>query len=104
MFDQDQMDASLRAGLNAKAAVRVSSIPEALVLPYECVMQDEEGSEYVYAFSDGHAVRRDIVSGEEWSTGFHVVSGLQAGDTVILDPGKIARDGTAVVVREEGDA
>ena len=44
------------------------------------------------------------MSGEEWSTGFHVVSGLQAGDTVILDPGKIARDGTAVVVREEGDA
>ena len=97
MFDQDQMDASLRAGLNAKAAVRVSSIPEALVLPYECVMQDEEGSEYVYAFSDGHAVRRDIVSGEEWSAGFHVVSGLQAGDQVILDPDKVPHDGAAVI-------
>ena len=104
MFDQDQMDPSLRVGLNAKAAVRVSSTPDALVVPYECVLQDEEGNEYVYAYTAGRAVRRDIVSGEEWSTGFHVVSGLQAGDTVILDPGKIARDGTAVVVREEGDA
>ncbi len=27
MFDQDQMDPSLRVGLNAKAAVRVSSTP-----------------------------------------------------------------------------
>lgn len=98
MFDQDQMDPSLRVGLNAKAAVRVSSTPDALVVPYECVLQDEEGNEYVYAYTAGRAVRRDIVSGEEWSTGFHVVSGLQAGDTVILDPGKIAGDGTAVVV------
>ncbi len=98
VFDQEQMDASLRVGLNAKAAVRVSSTPDALVVPYECVMQDEEGTEYVYALSDGRAVRRNIVSGEEWSTGFHVVSGLQAGDQVIANPDKVPHDGAAVIL------
>ena len=104
MFDQDQMDSSLRVGLNAKAAVQVSSTSDALVVPYECVLQDEGGNEYVYAYADGRAVRRDIVSGEEWSTGFHVVSGLQAGDQVILNPDRISRDGEAVTAREEGTA
>ena len=73
-------------------------------MPYECVLQDEGGNEYVYAYADGRAVRRDIVSGEEWSTGFHVVSGLQAGDQVILNPDRISRDGEAVTAREEGTA
>ncbi len=104
MLDQDQMDASLRVGLNAKAAVQVSSIPDALVVPYECVLQDEEGDEYVYAYADGRAVRRVFVSGEEWSTGFHVVSGLQTGDRIILDPEKVSGDGAPVVIREEDAA
>ena len=104
MLDQDQMDPSLRVGLNAKAAVQVSSIADALVVPYECVMQDEEGDEYVYAYADGRAVRRVFVSGEEWSTGFHVVSGLQAGDRILLDPEKVSRDGAPVVIREEAAA
>ena len=104
MLDQDQMDASLRVGLNAKAAVQVSSIPDALVVPYECVLQDEEGDEYVYAYADGRAVRRVFVSGEEWSTGFRVVSGLQTGDRIILDPEKVSGDGAPVVIREEDAA
>lgn len=104
MLDQDQMDASLRVGLNAKAAVQVSSIPDALVVPYECVLQDEEGDEYVYAYADERAVRRVFVSGEEWSTGFHVVSGLQTGDRIILDPEKVSGDGAPVVIREEDAA
>lgn len=104
MLDQDQMDASLRVGLNAKAAVQVSSIPDALVVPYECVLQDEEGDEYVYAYADGRAARRVFVSGEEWSTGFHVVSGLQTGDRIILDPEKVSGDGAPVVIREEDAA
>ena len=90
--------------MNAKAAVQVSSIADALVVPYECVMQDEEGDEYVYAYADGRAVRRVFVSGEEWSTGFHVVSGLQAGDRILLDPEKVSRDGAPVVIREEAAA
>lgn len=104
MLDQDQMDASLRVGLNAKAAIQVSSIPDALVVPYECVLQDEEGDEYVYAYADERAVRRVFVSGEEWSTGFHVVSGLQTGDRIILDPEKVSGDGAPVVIREEDAA
>lgn len=61
------MDASLRVGLNAKAAVQVSSIPDALVVPYECVLQDEEGDEYVYAYADGRAA----------PTGFRVRGGVE---------------------------
>ena len=102
-FDTGCVDDSLRVGLNAKAMVTVSETPEALVVPYECVLQDEEGVEYVYVCEkDGdktRAVRRNLLSGEEWSAGFHVVSGLQAGDRVVSDPRAVPGDGTVVSIR-----
>ncbi len=105
-FDSGCVDDSLRVGLNAKALITISETPDALVVPYECVLQDEEGTEYVYVCVDEdgktRAVRRNILSGEEWSAGFHAVSGLQAGDRVISNPEAISRDGTAITIRGGG--
>jgi multidrug efflux pump subunit AcrA (membrane-fusion protein) len=102
-FDTGCIDDSLRVGLNAKALVTVAETPEALVVPYECVLQDEEGVEYVYICQeDGdktRAVRRNILSGEEWSAGFHVVSGLRPGDRVVSDPQAVSGDGAVVSIR-----
>lgn len=107
-FDTGCLDDSLRVGLNAKALVTVSETPDALVVPYECVLQDEEGTEYVYVCVDDgdktRAVRRNILSGEEWSAGFHVVSGLQAGDRVVSDPEAISGDGALITLRGGDEA
>ena len=96
-----EVDESLRIGLSAKAKVTIGSTPDAMVVPYEYVLQDEDGREFVYLYREGSAVKQVIETGSELGIGFEVTKGLQAGDQVITQPEKITRDGTAVAIREQ---
>ena len=85
-LDDDQLDDSLRPGLSAKARIVIGSTPAALVVPYEDVMQDEEGNEYVFLYQEGKAVKRMVVTGDELTSGYQILEGLQNGDQVIRAP------------------
>lgn len=95
----DQLDDSLRLGLTAKAQVVVSSSPDALVVPYAYVLEDEEENEYVYLYQDGRAVKRIVKTGDELAAGFQILEGLQAGDRVITNPDAIEEDGAPAVLQ-----
>ncbi len=96
----DQIDDSLRLGLSAKAKVILGSTPDALIVPYEAVLQDKNNQEYVYVYRDGYAVKTPITTAAELSTGFHVTAGVSAGDRIILEPETIPRDGAPVAIEE----
>lgn len=57
----------------------VDSLPDALIVPYGCVNQDDDGQEYVYLYEDGRAVRRDIAVSEELGGGYLLADGASAG-------------------------
>lgn len=94
----DQADASLKPGLTAKTVIQVGQAEECLVVPYEYVLQDEAGEEYVYLFKQGTAVKQVIVTGREWSTGFAVQEGLSPGDRIVCQPERLAGDRVRVRV------
>ena len=96
------MDESLRLGLTARADVIVNSIPSALVIPYECIMQDEENREFVYVMEDGKAIKRLITTEGDMSEGCCVIAGLETGDQVIADPTAIEKEGERITTKEEG--
>lgn len=97
---EDEIDDSLRAGLNARASVVVNVIENALLVPYTCIAQDEEGMEYIYVYKgDGTAVRQTPEFGEECGDGVLVVSGLASGAQVVQDPEILS--GEIVAVRVE---
>ncbi len=97
---EDEIDDSLRAGLNARASVVVNVIPEALLVPYTCIAQDDEGNEYIYVYNgDGTAVRKIPQFGEECGDGVLVLSGLEAGAQIVQDPETLS--GSTVSVRVE---
>lgn len=91
-----EQDESLRIGLTAKADVVVDSTEDGFVVPYEYVLQDHDGNEYVYLLVNGHAKKQVIKTGAELSEGFQVLEGLQADDQVIVEPQRISKDGAAV--------
>lgn len=91
--NEEEIDDSLRFGLTAKTRVVVDSLTDALVVPYDCVGQDEAGQEYVYVYTDGRAVRRNIAVREELSEGYLLTDGLQAGERLIVSPETVERDG-----------
>lgn len=95
-IDPEEVDESLRIGLSAKARITLEVSPHALVVPYEAVMQDEQGQEYVYLYQNGQAIKRVITTGTASEEGFEILEGLQNGDRVVASPEKIKKSGTAV--------
>ena len=99
-LDPAYLDESLRMGLSAKASVVVNSRDDALIVPYDCILQDENNKEYVYIYQDGRAVRRDIVTGEGFASGCLVTSGLSKGDQLVKDPSAVKKDGEEILPKE----
>ena len=99
-LDPSSLDDSLRMGLSAKASVVVSSQDNALIVPYDCILQDENNKEFVYVYQEGRALRRDIVTGEGFSDGCLVSSGLSRGDRVVMEPGLVKKDGEEILPKE----
>ena len=100
LIAEDEVDASLRAGLNARATVITEVIEQALPIPYDCIGQDEEGREYVYVYRNNGTVERVIPTfGDTCADGVLVVSGLASGDRLVRNPDALS--GRTVAVRVE---
>lgn len=99
-LNEEEIDTSLRAGLNAKASVVVNVIEEALLVPYGCIAQDERGVEYIYVYKDDGTAQRIVPEfGEECGDGVLVVSGLASGSRLVREPETLS--GETVAVRVE---
>ncbi len=99
LLDKGQSDKSLRVGLGATATVTVDTVENALLIPYECIAQGDDGEEYIYVLeNDGRAHRRVVAPTAEYANGALVVSGLSAGERLVLNPEQL--DGESVLVQE----
>jgi RND family efflux transporter MFP subunit len=78
----------LVGGLFARASVNVGRVPGALVVPPAALQRDGATPKEAQAFvvADGKAERRTVTLGVEAADAVEVTRGLQAGDTVVLDP------------------
>ena len=92
---QGESDPSLRLGLTAKAVIITAVTDGGVVVPYEAVMTEEDGS-YVYLLEGGCAHRRGIRVREQLADGVLLVDGDLANCQVITQPGLIRRDGASV--------
>lgn len=85
----EKEDERLKSGLTADVEIMLSDPREVLVLPYSAIGQDD-GGEYVYIYENSRAVRRNILTGAEFTDGAEITSGLTADDIVFGDPDEIA--------------
>lgn len=74
--DLDENYSRLKPGYSVSGAVKKQGDIIAMTIPYEAVLQDEKNQEYVYIYEDGHALRRDITTGEEFSDRVQVTAGV----------------------------
>jgi multidrug efflux pump subunit AcrA (membrane-fusion protein) len=82
-------------GMNGTAEIVVESLPDVLSVPIEAVL-DEGGGSYVYTVRDGKARRVEVKTGRMTETRAEIVSGLTAGDEVIVGGLSSVKDGAAV--------
>lgn len=100
-LDETQVDDSLLIGLSAKASVTVDVKENVMLVPYDCVMQTENGDTVVYVMAgEDVAVRRTVKLGKELSGGIEVLSGIDDGEAVVASPDALQGDAVRVTVKE----
>ncbi len=87
----------LKSGFSVQGKINIGTSSSLMTLPYTAVCQDDKG-EYVYVFSKGVAVRKDITTGIELSDCTEV-KGISYNDEVILNPENLKDMG--YVIRKE---
>lgn len=96
----DNPDNDMKLGYSAKARILTKPMSNINILPYETILQDDAGQEYVFVFNKGFAMRRDITTGEELPEGAQVLSGLDENDIIIVQGQNIISNGTLIRIVE----
>lgn len=111
--EQDELE--VRSGMSGRAEIYTETSDETLAVPIQAVRYDDsdeadatEGSSatFVFIFDDGIARRRDVMVGISSDSEQEILSGLEAGETVITGPFRVLRtldDGDPVTRREQSD-
>lgn len=85
----------LRPGYRASAKVIVSKRENVLLLPYESILQDEEGEEYVLKIANDQIIKTKVLTGAELETQVEVLQGIEK-DTWVLKNPKAEWEGDAI--------
>jgi multidrug efflux pump subunit AcrA (membrane-fusion protein) len=92
----DNPDNYLKPGFSANVNIITSEDPDAIVVPYECILQDDKNREYVFIYLNGRAYKRFITTGAELDEGCCVISGVKVGEQVLINPPEALKSGSVV--------
>ena len=90
-------DHALRAGMFLTSTLTTASRTGAVLIPEEAVVSSGE-SQFVFTVTENKVTRQEIVAGEYAGGEIEVLSGLDAGDTVIVGGVQKVRDGSRVKI------
>ena len=94
-------DAALRPGMFARVRLITSESTDSLVVPEQALVP--QGSEqFVFKVVDGRAVRAKVEVGQRREGKVEVVSGVTAGEVVVVSGHQRLRDGVPVAVKGAG--
>lgn len=82
--------------LTVKARITVNTTENALTIPYECILQNDDGSEYVFLVKDGKIKKQGISSGQELEYEVEVKSGITENDIIVYNPTDKLKEGSSV--------
>lgn len=86
---------SLRPGYRAEVKVITNYKCASLLLPYEAVMQDEDGREYVKVLEGNTVVQRYIQTGSELDDQVEILEGIGPQDLLLRSP-KTVQEGAII--------
>lgn len=94
----DNRDRLLRPGMFMTVRVQLSVNPSALLVPEQALVP-QSTRQFVYLVADGRAVRREVTLGTRLRGEVQILSGLAAGDAVVVEGTQRLRDGVPVEIQ-----
>lgn len=89
-------DDDIRIGFDADVDITMDMRKNVLYVPYESVIKDKENHVRVFTMEQGRASLKDVIIGAESDFFVEIISGLNEGETVILNPPPQLKDGSLV--------
>lgn len=80
----ENSDGALKDGMFADVTLALSESVDALVVPSEAVLEDEDGTKYVYIVNKDTAQRADVQTGIITDEYTEIVKGIAEGDKVVV--------------------
>jgi HlyD family secretion protein len=97
-------DPALRPGMTVDISMVAKTAKDAIVVPTGAVFKNAEGADYVLlAGTDDKAHQKTVQAGIRNTELTQVVSGINAGDPVIVAGGYAVPDGTAIKIEKPGE-
>lgn len=93
----DKLPENIVLGLEADLSIQIAERKNVITLPFELIRTDREG-DYCLIAKDGVARKVPLELGIGSDTHSEIISGLEQGDTVILNPPAYLTDGMPVTV------
>lgn len=96
-------DKSIKPNINARVSINDYTSAEAILIPQSVISENAAGQQYVYVLSDysngiGTAKRRIIETGEASETAIEILSGLEAGESIIVEGARRLKDGQRIKI------
>ncbi len=95
----DEQPENLGVGYRLQARFFVGSKENAVIIPRYSVMQNPDGSFYVYRIVNGRCVKSPVEIGLESDLELEIIKGIDASDTFILQPDATMQDGEKITPR-----
>jgi membrane fusion protein (multidrug efflux system) len=89
---------NLASGMFARITVSVESVPDAFVVPSKSVLTTPSGEKILRIVKEGKAVRVKVTTGIAQGERTQIMSGIQAGDQVIVVGQESVKDGAPVKI------
>lgn len=98
-IDINDKNTEFKPNFSANVEINTASEKGVLVIPYEAIYAEKDGSKSVFTVKDGKAQKRTIKTGIESDMVVEIISNeLKEGDSVILNPTEKIQDGAVVDV------
>jgi RND family efflux transporter MFP subunit len=97
----DNKEYGIRPGMTGSVKLSLDSVDEAIVIKSDAVL-DKDGKKIVYIVENDMAVEKEVETGLDTGELIEIISGINQGDSVIIEGQHYVSDGARVkVVRGE---
>ncbi len=80
----DNVDGLINDGMFADITLTLKDSADALVIPSEAILEDEDGAKYVYVANGDNAKRADVTVGIITDEYTEIISGISEGDNIVV--------------------
>jgi len=100
--DTSKESALLKPGYNVDLKIILQQKDEAVLVPFEAVVDDGTRDIVFVVGEDGMVSEREVVTGLSNELFIEIISGVEVGEKVVLNPGEEIKDGIKVIADAPG--